>query len=339
MAHKITENVARTDRHETFFLACGDPSDPPIILCHGWPELSYSWRKQLPFLAESGFYAVAPDMRGYGRSKSYEDHASFTVAEVEADMIELLDRIGGRKAIFVGHDWGAPIVWSVAQHHPDRVAGVTAVCVPYLPNGFTVPELVPTVERDVYPEDRFPFGPWDYWMFHRNFEDDCRNGLEGNVENTFRALFRSGNPATVGTPSMLSMLQAAGGWFGPNGAASTDMPLDENVLSEDELAVYARTFETTGFAGPNSWYHNDASNTEHAKQAPSKTLEMPVLFIHAAYDPICTTLSGTISEAMRSHCKQLTEATINSGHWVAQEKPEDLNEELGKWLSESRFDF
>ena len=337
MAHEITENVARSDRHETFFLACGNPNDLPIILCHGWPELSFSWRKQLPFLAAAGFYAVAPDMRGYGRSQSYADHACFSVADIEADMIELLDHIGSEKAIFVGHDWGTPIVWSLAQHHADRVAGVVGICVPYLPNGFTLPELVATVERNIYPEDRFPFGSWDYWKFHRNFEDDCRKGLEGNIENTFRALFRSGNPATVGSPSMLSMLQAVGGWFGPNGAAAPDMPLDENVLKPDELAVYAKAFETTGFAGPNAWYHNDAANARHAAEAPSKVLNMPVLFVHAAYDPICTTLTGTIAEPMRSHCRQLTETTIHSGHGVAQEKPDELNAALETWLDAQDF--
>lgn len=337
MAHKITENVLRSSRHETFYLACGDPQNMPIILCHGWPELSFSWRKQLPFLADAGFYAVAPDMRGYGRSQSYADYESFTVANIEADMIELLDHLGAARAIFVGHDWGTPIVWSVAQHNPERVEGVVGICVPYLPNGFTVSELVATVEREVYPEDRFPFGPWDYWMFHRNFPEDCRKGLEANVTNTFRALFRAGNPASVGKPSMLSMLQAMGGWFGPNGAAAPDMLLDETVLTPDELAIYIEAFQTTGFAGPNAWYHNDAANTDHAQQAASKTLEMPILFVHAAYDPICTTLTGTISNSMRSHCRLLSEATIQCGHWVAQEKPDILNAELGKWLSANRF--
>ncbi|MEL6487363.1 MAG: alpha/beta hydrolase, partial [Pseudomonadota bacterium] len=292
-----------------------------------------SWRKQLPFLADAGFYAVAPDMRGFGRSKIHTDLEAYSVANLEADMIELLGHIGAEKAIWVGHDWGTPIVWSLAQHHPERVAGVAGICVPYLPNGFTVPELIATIERDVYPEDRFPYGPWDYCMFHRNSPEDCRMGLEANVRNTFSALFRSGNPDSVGSPSMLAMLQAIGGWFGPNGAAAPAMPLDTNVVTAEELDVYADAFEKTGFAGPNAWYRNDLSNAEHSKRAPHKVLEMPVLFVHAAYDPICTTLTGTICEQMRSHCRQLSEATIKSGHWVAQEKPDDLNAALDDWLT------
>ncbi|MEM6857347.1 MAG: alpha/beta fold hydrolase [Pseudomonadota bacterium] len=106
MGDQITENFARSDRHEPFYLACGDPGHPPVILCHVWPELSFSWRKQLPLLAAAGFCAVAPDMRGYGQSTRYQDHASYSVAKIEADMIDLLDHIGAEKAIFVGHDLG-----------------------------------------------------------------------------------------------------------------------------------------------------------------------------------------------------------------------------------------
>src|ERR1043165_9845317 len=113
----ITDHVVKTPRHTSFYLACGAPSAPPIIFVHGWPELSISWRHQLPVIGGLGFRAVAPDMRGYGRSRVYRDSAAYAQQEVVADMLELLDALGADKAVWVGHDWGSPTVWDIASHH------------------------------------------------------------------------------------------------------------------------------------------------------------------------------------------------------------------------------
>src|SRR5262245_59616494 len=138
MTFAITEHIARSPRHTSFYLACGAPQASAIVFLHGWPELSISWRHQLPVFAGLGFRAVAPDMRGYGRSSSYGHYEDYALEEVVADMIELLDRLGAEKAIWVGHDSGSPVVWSIAQHHPHRCHGIASLCVPYMPAGFTV---------------------------------------------------------------------------------------------------------------------------------------------------------------------------------------------------------
>ena len=136
MIFPVTENIAKSQRHISFYLACGMPEATPIIFLHGWPELSVSWRHQLPAFGNLGFRALAPDMRGYGRSSIYTRHQDYALEQVVADMIELLDAIGVERAIWVGHDWGSPVVWSIAQHHPERCHGVVSLCVPYIPEGF-----------------------------------------------------------------------------------------------------------------------------------------------------------------------------------------------------------
>src|SRR5262245_15424985 len=113
----IVESVTRYARHETFYLSCGSTTATPLIIVHGWPEVSISWRNQLPVFAGLGFYAVAPDMRGYGRSSVPTRHADYAIEHSVADMIELLDHLGAAKAVWIGHDWGAPVVWALAQHH------------------------------------------------------------------------------------------------------------------------------------------------------------------------------------------------------------------------------
>src|SRR5215467_5118191 len=142
-----TEHIARTDRHTTFYLSCGAEDAPLIVFCHGWPELSISWRHQLPTFASLGFRAIAPDMRGYGRSSVYTRHEDYAIENTVFDMIELLDSLGCEKAIWIGHDWGSPVVWSLASHHPERCFGVANLCVPYLPNGFAPRNLIPLVDR------------------------------------------------------------------------------------------------------------------------------------------------------------------------------------------------
>src|SRR5882757_2815815 len=134
MTFPVTEHTVKSARHTTGYLACGAETAPLLIFVHGWPELSISWRHQLPVFAALGFRCIAPDMRGYGRSTIYRRHEDYALEHSVRDMIELLDSLGRHKAVWVGHDWGSPVVWSIGSHHPDRCFGVVNLCVPYLPS-------------------------------------------------------------------------------------------------------------------------------------------------------------------------------------------------------------
>src|SRR5437867_11423039 len=127
----ITEHTIKMERHTTFYLAAGPEDGPLIIFVHGWPELSMSWRHQLPALAALGVRALAPDMRGYGRSSVYHRHADYAQEPIVRDMLDLLDSVGRAKAVWVWHDWGSAVVWNLASHHPDRCPAVADLFVPY----------------------------------------------------------------------------------------------------------------------------------------------------------------------------------------------------------------
>jgi len=229
MIFPITEHIARSARHTSFYLACGAPQATPIIFVHGWPELSISWRHQLPVFADLGFRALAPDMRGYGRSSVHRRHEDYRQEEIVADMMGLLDAIGAEKAIWVGHDWGSPVVWSIAQHHPERCHGVASLCVPYIPKGFAVESVLELADRRVYPEDRFPAAQWDYQLFYRESFDVACAAFERDVGATVRALFRAGDPAGKGKPARTSYVRVNGGWFRQGAAPS--LPRDAAILS------------------------------------------------------------------------------------------------------------
>ena len=329
----ITEHVAKTARHTSFYLACGAKDAPPVIFVHGWPELSISWRHQLPCLAWLGFRAIAPDMRGYGRSGAYARHEDYTLEQITADMIELLDHLGHEKAIWVGHDWGSPVVWSIASHHPDRCHGVANLCVPYFPKGFGPAALADLIDRDIYPAAEFPAGQWEYQLFYRENFDKARAAFEADVEATVKALFRKGDPAGRGKPSRTAFTRKDGGWFGGRGAAP-DLPRDTDVLTEADLYTYAAALTRNGFFGPDSWYMNPGANAAYAETSVNDgRLNMPVLFLHGAYDYTCETVDSRLAAPMRTGCLDLTEETIATGHWMAQENPVAVNAALARWIA------
>ena len=331
MTFPVTEHTVKTARHTTGYLACGAEGGPLLVFCHGWPELSLSWRHQLPAMAALGFRCIAPDMRGYGRSSTYPRHEDFAQEPIVEDMVELLDSIGRDKAVWIGHDWGSSVVWNIASHHPEKTAAVASLCVPYIAQGFTIENRLPLVDRSIYPADTYPAGQWDYHLFYEEHFDKARADFEANIRNVVKALFRKGDPARVGKPSPTATVRKAGGWFG--GGACPDVPRDADIISEQDLDAYTAALERNGFFGPNSWYMNHKVNGEYAKRSKTSKLSMPALFLHAAYDTACETVHSKLAEPMRRDCAQLTEVVVNSGHWMAQEQPAAVNAALTKWLA------
>jgi pimeloyl-ACP methyl ester carboxylesterase len=248
-------------------------------------------------------------------------------------MLEMLDALGRDKAVWIGHDWGSPVVWSLASHYPERCHALANLCVPYIARGFTPANLLPLVDRRVYPEAEFPSGQWDYQLFYLESFDKARQTFEANARNTVKALFRKGNPKGIGAPSRTASVRKAGGWFGGAGQAP-DVPLDTDVLTEDELTAYATALQRNGFFGPNSYYMNPDRNADYARHAKNGgRIDLPVLFLHGEYDYTCETVASQLAEPMRRDCRNLSEVVIRSGHWMAQEKPIEVNASIARWLA------
>ncbi len=338
MTFSVTEHTLKTSRHTTGYLACGPQDGPLLIFCHGWPELSLSWRHQLPAMAALGFRCIAPDMRGYGRSSTYARHEDFAQELIVQDMMELLASLGREKAVWIGHDWGSPVVWNIAAHHADKTVAVASLCVPYLATGFTLETVVELVDRTLYPAAEYPAGQWDYQFFYEESFDKACKGFEANVRNTVKALFRKGDPKSAGKQSRTASVRKNGGWAGP--AGFPDLPRDPAVITEQDLEAYTAALTRNGFFGPDSWYMNHKANAAYARRAPNGgRLAMPVLFLHGAYDVTCETMVSRLPEPMRRDCADLTEVVVPSGHWMAQEQPVAVNAALAKWLASKLPDY
>lgn len=329
----VTEHTVETGGHRTFYLAAGPKDGPPVIFCHGWPELSISWRHQLDCMASLGFRAIAPDMRGYGRSTVYDRHEDYALEAIVGDMIGLADALGIEKAVWVGHDWGSPAVWSVASHHPERCHAAANLCVPYGTLEQGLDACLHLIDRETYPEDEFPFGQWEYQRFYEESFAAAIAPFDANPYAAVKALFRKGAPGFDRRKWRTAHVRKDGGWFGGL-VEAPDLPRDDDVVGEAELRVYAEALARNGMFGPASWYMNHQANAAFALKARNDgQLDMPVLFLAAAYDYTCDCITSALPEPMRDLCSNLTEQVVESGHWMAQERPVEVNAALARWIA------
>jgi pimeloyl-ACP methyl ester carboxylesterase len=326
-----------TARHRTVWMEQGPATGPLMIFLHGWPELGVVWRSQLDHFAGLGWRCVAPDMRGYGGSSVPSSTASYAVSDLVGDMIELHEALGAAPAVWVGHDWGSAVAWSMASHHVHRCRGVINLCVPYFARGLALPTLLPLVDRTRYPAEQFPVGQWDYWLFYREHFIQGAQDFEVDVEATLALLYRRAPSDGQLKPAFSASIRANHGWFGAARRAA-GVPHDTSMLSQADFESLVSAFQSTGFAGANAWYMNDAANLTYAAHAPQfGRLTLPALFLHASRDQTCDTVHSRLANPMREDCKDLSEVTIDSGHEVMLEQPNELNEAIKVWLSSKRL--
>tara|TARA_B100000768_G_scaffold157530_1_gene155637 strand:- start:1598 stop:2638 length:1041 start_codon:yes stop_codon:yes gene_type:complete len=326
---EIEHGRVETARHKSAYLVCGPVDGPRIYFVHGWPELSLSWRHQLLTLGNLGFRAIAPDMRGYGNSSNYSKHKDFALSEAVQDMVELHAALGDGPAVWVGHDWGAPVVWSVALHYPEIVHALANLCVPLgLEAG--VDSIMEHVDRNIYPAETFPKGQWEYQFFYNENFTAAQTEMEANPLKTVKLLFRKGDPAGAGQPASTAYTRINGGWFGSDGIP--DMEVDLDIISANEADIFAEALGRNSFFGPSSWYVNHDYNAAFSAKVRSAPITKPVLFFHGEYDYVCQTATGTLADPMRARCSKLTEVFVKSGHWMAQERPIEVNAGLTHWL-------
>lgn len=293
-----------------------DSAFPPIILCHGFPELAFSWRHQLRDLAAQGFRVIAPDQRGYGDTDAPEAVEAFTLEELCLDLVGLLDAFGIEKAVFCGHDWGGFVVWQMAMRHPDRVAGVIGVNTPFT-------KRAPMDPIALY---RRRFGDDMYIVFFQQPEAP-EAVFEADVDKTFRFFMRKSDTSPAEFDSRPAgqrslALQTALQHYKPEADP-------QQFLSEAERAVFVDTFTRTGFRGGINWYRNFTRNWERSADLVDH-VSQPSLMIMAENDVV---LPPSAADGMEAYVPQLTKVLIRgSGHWTQQEKPRETSEAIGAWM-------
>jgi pimeloyl-ACP methyl ester carboxylesterase len=317
-----TERLVDTNGVQLRVIEAGDRGAPVVVLCHGFPELAYSWRYQIPVLAEAGYHVLAPDQRGYGGSSRPEAIEAYDIHQLTADIVGVLDDVGAERAVWVGHDWGAVVVWNAPLLHPDRVAAVSALSVPPLPRAQQQPTQA----------FRGTFGENFFYILYFQEPGVADAELNGDPARTMRRMM--GGLQLTGDQGAALRMVAPGpeGFIDrlPEPAARPDW------ISQDELAYYITEFTRTGFTGGLNWYRNMDRNWETTPALDGAKITVPCLFIGGTADPVLAftrrdragqVVSGPYQEVMID----------GAGHWLQQERPDEVNSALLEFLKGVKY--
>jgi pimeloyl-ACP methyl ester carboxylesterase len=296
----------------------GDRGAPVVVLAHGFPELAYSWRHQIPALAEAGYHVLAPDQRGYGGSSRPDAIEAYNIHELTADVVGLLDDVGAERAVWIGHDWGAAVVWNAPLLHPDRVAAVAALSVPVVPRA-----KVPPTQAF-----RATFGENFFYILYFQEPGVADAELDADPARTMRRMMGG---LTVSGDHSAGMRMVAPG---PEGFLDR-LPEPERLpdwLSQDELDHYISEFARTGFTGGLNWYRNFDRNWETTAELTGAKIAVPSLFIAGTADPVLAfTRTDRALEVISGPYRQVM--IDGAGHWLQQERPDEVNATLLEFLN------
>lgn len=293
----------------------------PLILCvHGWPELWYSWRHQLAHFSRLGYRVAAMDVRGYGGSSKPHAVAAYSMRELTSDVVAVIDALGGGTAILFGHDWGAPIVWNTALLHPERVAAVAGLSVPYTP-----PSEISLIQAaKVLYADRFFYMTW----FQQEGPPEAE--FEADPESALRRTYY----AACGDAPENSFLQHK-----PVDAAFLDGLIDPDPfpgwLTDEDLEVFADAFRAGGMRGPINRYRAQDLDVEQLVEFRGRPVTRPAFFLAGERDLVRSMVPGVDAYAdPGAACTDFRGAVLlpGIGHWVQQEAPEATNRALEGFL-------
>lgn len=300
---------------EMFLLEQGE--GPLVVLCHGWPELSYSWRHQIPALAAAGFHVVAPDMRGFGRTTAPADVGAYTILDNVGDIVALVAALGEKQAVVVGHDWGAPVAWHAAMFRPDIFTKVAGLSVPPFVRGRSRP--LETLQANGIANFY-----WQYFQPHGVAEAE----FERDVAFTMRTILVGRGQSD---PSAHQFIPHGEGFLGEG---HRDRPLPQ-WLTEADLAYFTSIYTESGFRGGLNWYRNIDRNWELTAAWQDAKIHQPSLFLAGSHDGVVTGLIGARQIAELDRVLTNLKAKIildGAGHWVQQERPDEVNAALIQFL-------
>ncbi|MGH8882660.1 MAG: alpha/beta fold hydrolase, partial [Stackebrandtia sp.] len=279
-----------------------------------------SWRHQIPVLAAAGYRVLVPDQRGYGGSSRPDAVEDYNIVELTGDLAGLLDDVGADRAVIVGHDWGSPVAANFALLHPNRVAGIVTMSVRPVPRSKAAPTRI----------WRRIFGDNFFYILYFQEPGIADAELNGDPARTMRRMIGGLNGGTFASQHMSAP--------GPDGFIDR-LPEPDSVpdwITQPELDYYIEEFTRTGFTGGLNWYRNFDRNWELTAQTPASTIAVPTLFVGGSADPVLATTSrDRISDVVSGDYREVL--IDGAGHWLQQEKPDEVNRELLGFLDSLRL--
>ncbi|KAE8450127.1 hypothetical protein EG329_006908 [Mollisiaceae sp. DMI_Dod_QoI] len=347
MAPSYTKGVVKYQANgekEISYIKAGPSEGQLLIFLHGWPGIAYTWKPQIDAFAALGFLVVAPDMPGYGESTSTKVHEDYSHENIIPGLLALLKDTARTKAVWLAHDWGAGVLSSLMATHPEVFRASCLMTVPYKSLELGLEDVLKLVNRERYPEDKFPYGQWDYQMFYAQSFDKATEWFDSDPEAFLRVVLSGGTPGShnYANPAFTSTVTRDGGWFGgiPKPLAEW-RGIEGSIMEKDVLEELVKAMKKTGFYAGDSYYmnheRNRAFNLKHQKNQGH--FDKPLLFIEAKWDNVCDTVTSRLADPMKQHASKLTWASIASGHFVGAEAPTETNAAIAKWLATEVTDY
>ncbi|XP_074144480.1 bifunctional epoxide hydrolase 2 isoform X2 [Sminthopsis crassicaudata] len=285
-------------------------SGPVVILCHGFPESWFSWRYQIPALAEAGYQVIVPDMKGYGDSSAPHEIEEYSQEVICKELITFLDKLGISQAVFIGHDWGGSVVWNMAFFYPERIRAVASLNTPFVP----VDPAVPFIEK-------IKSNPIFHYQLYFQEPGVAEAELEKDLTQTFKLMFRASEEEKYFKMSVEKGI-----------LKKNENPPWSRIATKEEIEVYVQQFKKSGFRGPLNWYRNMDANWRWGCTGVRRKILIPALMVTAEEDKI---LLPKFSKHMEKWIPNLTRRNIEDcGHWTQMEKPREVNQILIEWLKE-----
>ncbi len=294
---------------------------PLVLFAHGWPESWYSWRHQIPVLAEAGFRVVVPEMRGYGQTDAPEPVADYDIEHLAADMVGILDALGEDTATIVGHDWGAPVAAHSALKYPTRFTSLVLMSVPYGGRGTASPMQR---MRSQFDDNFF------YILYHNEPGGVAEAEYDSDPRGILSRLYLSPDSPRK-APTVTDPKRAAGGWI-PRLGEAEGLP---GWLTEADLDYYVEQFEQSGFRGGVNYYRNIERNWNITEDITDHRIMVPTLFLTGEKDVVIGGATKAMLQAMMAQSiPNLRDVILipSIGHWVQQEAPAETNKALLDFL-------
>ncbi|OTB08418.1 hypothetical protein M426DRAFT_317038 [Hypoxylon sp. CI-4A] len=306
--------------HIKYHYVLAKPKGTPtatVLLAHGWPDIWYGWRNQIPFLLSLNLQVIVPDMLGYGQTDAPDAVEEYFMKKMAAHILSIIKEHTDQPIILGGHDWGGFFVWRFTYYYPEWIRGVFSICTPWIP---PAPEGT-TLEMMVQKNPNFRYMLQLSSGEAEAIVNKSPRRIRGVMDGFFGGLTPEGKPATKVSVGVLE--------------ENLERIQPATYVSKDVVDYYVQEHSRHGFHGPCNWYRTraviGADDPEYLKNAKNHRFSQPAMLVMAEKDEALTT---ALAEGQEKYFPAglKRETCLGADHWLLHEVPDEVNKYIGEFV-------